>query len=75
MLSRRQFLKVIAALGFGLFIRTMPSGAPRVYAAAIPGGTLDPAAVKKFVTPLLIPPVMPRAGVRRLKNGRFANYY
>lgn len=75
MLSRRQFLKVSAALGFGLFIRTMPSGAPRVYAAAIPGGTLDPAAVKKFVTPLLIPPVMPRAGVRRLKNGRFANYY
>ncbi len=30
-------------------------------ALPIPGGTLDPVALDKFVTPLLIPPVMPKA--------------
>ena len=27
---------------------------------ALPAGTLDPASITKYVTPLLIPPVMPR---------------
>jgi len=31
--------------------------------AQIPGGTLDPADVPKYATPLLIPPVMPKAGI------------
>ena len=40
--------------------------------AAIPGGTLDPLAVPKYVTPLLIPPVMPKAGssIKRGKTSR-----
>ncbi len=42
--------------------------------AAIPGGTLDPAAVTKFVTPLLIPPVMPKAGTMKQK-GKPVDYY
>jgi len=28
----------------------------------VPGGTLDPNLIPKFQTPLLIPPVMPKAG-------------
>jgi FtsP/CotA-like multicopper oxidase with cupredoxin domain len=32
--------------------------------AQLPGGTLDPTTVPKFVTPLVIPPVMPAAGAR-----------
>jgi spore coat protein A, manganese oxidase len=41
----------------------------------IPGGTLDPAGVPKYVTPLLIPPVMPQAGTVKLKGGQNADYY
>jgi len=44
-------------------------------AAAIPGGTLDPTAVPKYMTPLLIPPVMPRAGVLKQRGGKSIDYY
>ena len=53
----------------------MKWGTRTVYAAPIPGGTLDPITVPKFVTPLLIPPVMPRAGTIKLKGGQNADYY
>jgi len=43
--------------------------------AAIEGGTLDPVSVTKFATPLLIPPVMPRAGVVKNRRGKNADYY
>jgi FtsP/CotA-like multicopper oxidase with cupredoxin domain len=45
--------------------------------AQIPGGSLDPTgpAVPKYVTPMLIPPVMPKAGTIKLKNGKNADYY
>ena len=33
--------------------------------AAIPGGTLEPAAIPRFVTPLLIPPAMPAGRIPR----------
>ncbi len=72
MLTRRQFLKLSAALGVGL---TWSQGLRHIYAAPIPGGTLDPLAVPKFVTPLLIPPVMPRAGTFRTKSGKNADCY
>ncbi len=42
--------------------------------AQIPGGTLDPGDVTKYVTPLLIPPVMPKAGVVKQK-GKTVDYY
>jgi FtsP/CotA-like multicopper oxidase with cupredoxin domain len=43
--------------------------------AAIPGGTLDPLAVPKFQTPLLIPPVMPRAATLKPSKGKIIDYY
>jgi spore coat protein A len=43
--------------------------------ATLPGGTLDPAAVPKFATPLLIPPVMPKAGTVKQNSGPDADYY
>ena len=43
--------------------------------AQIPGGTLDPIAVPKYQTPLLIPPAMPKAGTVKLKGGKNADYY
>jgi len=71
--------------GSGSSTSTGPSGspgivggkdvAPTVSEAAIPGGTLDPATVPKFVTPLLIPPVMPKAGTIKDKMGKNIDYY
>jgi spore coat protein A, manganese oxidase len=71
--------------GSGSSTSTGPSGfqgivggkdiAPTVSETAIPGGTLDPAAVPKFVTPLLIPPVMPKAGTIKDKMGENIDYY
>jgi spore coat protein A, manganese oxidase len=43
--------------------------------AAIPGGTLDPTTVPKFVTPMLIPPVMPKAATITMPGGKPADYY
>ncbi|WP_235509211.1 multicopper oxidase family protein [Terrabacter sp. Soil810] len=74
-LSRRTFIRAagVAGAGFVLYVHT-PGGTPRAV-AAVPGGTLDPTAVPKFVTPLLIPPVMPRAGTLKLPGGKPADYY
>jgi spore coat protein A, manganese oxidase len=43
--------------------------------AAIAGGSLDTAAIPKYVTPLLVPPVMPKAGTIVQKFGKNADYY
>ena len=74
-LSRRQFLFGSAAAGAGLFLSTFVDGRRVVRAVAIPGGTLDPLAIQKFATPLLIPPVMPRAGTIKQKGGKNVDYY
>jgi spore coat protein A, manganese oxidase len=74
MLSRRQFLKVAIGGGAAMFLASrgkflIPSK------ATIPGGTLDPLSVPKYATPLLIPPVMPRAGMIIQKGGKPIDYY
>ena len=71
--------------GSGSSTSTGPSGSPRIVGgkdvaptvseAAIPGGTLDPAAVPKFTTPLLIPPVLPKAGTIKDKMSKDIDYY
>ncbi|MHB1009620.1 MAG: multicopper oxidase family protein [Propionibacteriaceae bacterium] len=43
--------------------------------AAPPGGSLDPLRVPKFVTSMLIPPVMPVAATINLPGGKPADYY
>ena len=63
--SRRDFLRISGGAGVGLFFVGQVGGQlfeVPVAAAQIPGGTLDPTDVPKYQTPLLIPPVMPRAG-------------
>ena len=64
-MSRRDFLRISGGAGAGLFFVGQIGGQlfeVPVAAAQIPGGTLDPRSVPKYQTPLLIPPVMPRAG-------------
>ncbi|MDI6853514.1 MAG: multicopper oxidase domain-containing protein [Deltaproteobacteria bacterium] len=46
----------LAALAFWL------TGMGTAYAAPLPGGTLDPLTIPKYVTPLVIPPVMKNDG-------------
>jgi FtsP/CotA-like multicopper oxidase with cupredoxin domain len=73
--SRRTFIAWAggAGAGFYLFGRVPGLSAP-VALAQIPGGTLDPSSVNKFVTPLLVPPVMPRAGTIR-QGTKMIDYY
>ena len=73
MVSRRGFLKLSAAAGAGLFFTTRIGGKLQKVYAAIPGGTLDPLSVPKYQTPLLIPPVMPKAGT--IMGSKPIDYY
>ncbi|MEO8355875.1 MAG: multicopper oxidase domain-containing protein [Chloroflexota bacterium] len=74
MISRRDFLKLSGVGMIGLYAATRGKFVLRAQ-AAIPGGTLDPLALEKFVTPLLIPPVMPKAGTFKVKGGKNGDYY
>jgi spore coat protein A, manganese oxidase len=56
-ITRRQLLKYGAGAGVALYFPWQFDGGSAW--AAIPGGTLDPTVVPKYVTPLVIPPAMP----------------
>ena len=71
--SRRSFIKLGAAGSAALFL---PWGfGPGMAVAQIPGGTLDPRAIPKYRTPLLVPPAMPRAGKFKMRGGKSIDYY
>ena len=77
-LSRRDFLRIAGGGSAGLFFVGQIGGQlfrVPVAAAQIPGGSLDPTTVPKYVTPMLIPPVMPRAGTITMPGGKPADYY
>jgi spore coat protein A len=74
-LSRRAFIRAAGVTGSGFVLYTYSPGGMSQAVAAVPGGTIDPVGMAKFVTPLLIPPVMPRDGTCALKDGRVADYY
>ncbi len=77
--SRRTTLRAAGA-GFGLWFLTSTGGrsvaveVPAVSDLA-PSAMLDPRAIPKYRTPLLVPPVMPRAGRIRMRGGPDADYY
>jgi FtsP/CotA-like multicopper oxidase with cupredoxin domain len=73
MARRRTFLAYCGGTTLGLLAQGR-FGVQEVL-AAVPGGTLDPAQVPKYVSALLVPPVMPRAGSVMTKGGRSADYY
>lgn len=80
MVSRRSFLKLASAAGlslswFGPMLRMTGRGQTPTVLAQAPGSTLDPLAIPKYMTPLLIPPVMPKAGTIKNKGGKNADYY
>ena len=71
--SRRKFLKIGFAGGAAMFI-PWRFNLPKALAEALPGG-MDPTNLPKFVTPMLIPPVMPKAGKLKNKMGKNVDYY
>lgn len=73
MITRRTFLKYTGGTTLTLFLFNK-FGIPQAI-AQIPGGTLDPSDVGKFLTPLLIPPVMPMAGTIKQQGGQSIDYY
>jgi spore coat protein A len=74
--SRRTFVAWVAGSGAGFYLfGRLPGMSAPIALAQIPGGTLDPNDVAKFITPMLIPPVMPRAGTVRQPGGKNVDYY
>src|SRR5262249_20082794 len=56
--TRRRFIQLATIGGSGVYLTTKFSS---YLFTQVPGGTLRPDAIPKFVSPLLIPPAMPRA--------------
>jgi FtsP/CotA-like multicopper oxidase with cupredoxin domain len=74
--SRRTFIRGVGGAGLGFVLYAyLPGGTKVALAEALPGGTLDPLDIPKFQTPLLVPPVMPRAATIMLPGGKPADYY
>ena len=74
MATRRDFLRLTGATTLAAFV-TNRFGVVRQLFAQIPGSTLVPAGIPKYAMPLLVPPVMPRAGTFRSRMGKPADYY
>ena len=74
--SRRTFVAWVggASAGFYLFGR-LPGMSVPVALAQVPGGTLDLSLVPRFRTPMLVPPVMPRADTITRPGGKPVDYY
>jgi spore coat protein A len=75
LISRRAFIAAAGIAGAGFVLYTVLPGGTRVALADVPGGTLPIASVPKFQTPLLIPPVMPRADTLVARGGKNVDYY
>jgi spore coat protein A, manganese oxidase len=71
-ITRRSFIQLGAGATAGLMFLRYGS---ETVVAQIPGGTLDPGSVTKYATPMLIPPVMPRAATITMPGGMPADYY
>jgi len=74
-LGRRTFIRAVAGGGVGFAVFAYLPGGGTVAVAQVPGDTLDPGSVPKYLTPMLIPPVMPRAATITLPGGKPADYY
>jgi spore coat protein A len=69
-ITRRQLLQYGAAAGASLYL-PLRFGLPGAQ-AQVPGGTLPPGSISKYVTPLVIPPAMPG---RRAPRRAQVDYY
>jgi spore coat protein A, manganese oxidase len=72
-MTRGQLLKYGAAGGAVLFL-PLRVRLPQAL-AQVPGGTLPPGSIPKYVTPLVIPPAMPLTGKVPVGGGKSVEYY
>jgi spore coat protein A, manganese oxidase len=72
--TRRSFLRLTGASTIAWYVATQTGWMERAI-AQIPGGTLDPNSVPKYLTPMLIPPVMPKAATITMPGGKPGDYY
>jgi len=74
MKTRREFIQIVGIAGAATLLpwRSIVSQA---FAEAIPGGTLNPALLPKYVTPLVIPPAMPRTSKLPVRMDKSIDYY
>lgn len=63
MTNVRVRIVAVVAVGIGLVLFA-PGGPRKACSQPVPGGTLDPLTVPKYVTPLVIPPEMPKSTVQ-----------
>jgi spore coat protein A, manganese oxidase len=75
MFTRREVLKLGAAGGTGFFLSTRFGGVAKLFARAAGPLILDPASVPQFVTPLVIPPAMPRTAKLKVPGSKQVDYY
>lgn len=73
MISRRTFLKYTGGTALTWYVLNKFGVLQAL--GKIQGGTLNPNLVPKYQTPLLIPPVMPKAGTIVAKGGKNIDYY
>lgn len=73
--SRRVFIKAAGGSGLGLVLYAYLPDGTKLALAEVPGHTMSPSDVPKYVTPMVIPPVMPRAAILTLPGGKPADYY
>ena len=80
--SRRQVITWGVGSATGLFLTSKPGdrAGPRWRCRSEPrkvrpGPTLDPTSIPKYLTPLLVPPAMPRARKLRVMGGKNMDYY
>ena len=74
MFTRRQFITTVGALG-AVLVLPGKGITRRARAQALAAAPLDPTSIPKFVTPLLIPPVMPKAATLSRRGGPQVDYY
>jgi len=73
MITRRHFLQAGAMAGGGLLLGGRWA-VPRLL-AQVPGGTLDPTYISKYMMPLVIPPAMPRTSKLVRRAAKNIDYY
>ncbi len=82
-ITRRKLLQAGLATGAGLILFKPGGGVgslttrrlAHVFAQPIPGGTLPPATIDKYVTPLIIPPAMPKTSTVIQRGSGPVDYY
>ncbi len=74
MKTRRQFIKTVGLAGAATML-PWAGGVRRAFAGPLPGGTLDPTQIAKYVSPLFIPRTMPRTNKLGQRKGKNIDYY